>query len=97
MIVAFKSDIPVPLATKIYYSQRNNRLRSAVTHLYHVTSANELCSNAVGPEVSQESIMQLQASSQRGSSSGQANDLLNKKVCTYYFLSLVAALPVGLC
>ncbi|XP_010036727.1 uncharacterized protein LOC104425655 isoform X3 [Eucalyptus grandis] len=33
---------PSPLATKIYYSQRNNRLRSAISHLYYMTSTDGL-------------------------------------------------------
>ncbi|KAL6185923.1 hypothetical protein ACLB2K_042045 [Fragaria x ananassa] len=36
---------PVPLATKVYYSQRSNRLRTALCHLYSeaVVSNKELC------------------------------------------------------
>nr|DAD33451.1 TPA_asm: hypothetical protein HUJ06_012302 [Nelumbo nucifera] len=34
------SDAPFPLATKIYHSQRNNRLRSALNHLYSEASRN---------------------------------------------------------
>ncbi|PRQ39063.1 hypothetical protein RchiOBHm_Chr4g0420931 [Rosa chinensis] len=36
---------PVPLATKVYYSQRSNRLRTALCHLYSeaVASNKELC------------------------------------------------------
>lgn len=37
-------DVPVPLATKVYYSQRNQRLRSAVRYMYSETS-NERHSN----------------------------------------------------
>lgn len=33
---------PLPLASKIYYSQRNNRLRSAISHLYYMTSTDGL-------------------------------------------------------
>ncbi|XP_056161635.1 uncharacterized protein LOC130135855 isoform X1 [Syzygium oleosum] len=33
---------PVPLASKIYYSQRSNRLRSAIGHLYYMTSTDGL-------------------------------------------------------
>ncbi|TQE02693.1 hypothetical protein C1H46_011666 [Malus baccata] len=40
-------DCPLPLATKVYYSQRGNRLRSDLSHLYHETMASteELCSD----------------------------------------------------
>ncbi|KAI5650666.1 hypothetical protein M9H77_36671 [Catharanthus roseus] len=39
-----KKDVPIPLATKIYYSQRTNRLRSALGHLYH-NVPNKECSS----------------------------------------------------
>ncbi|KAJ6981099.1 hypothetical protein NC653_024479 [Populus alba x Populus x berolinensis] len=77
MICCIKSDIPAPLATKVYYSQRNTHLRSAVAYLYHATSAEGL--NMVNSELSQESIMQLLASSQKGSLDAQTNDLINEK------------------
>ncbi|KAJ4823069.1 hypothetical protein Tsubulata_009595 [Turnera subulata] len=64
-------DIPVPLATKIYYSQRNNRFRSAVAHMYHVASVNGICPNMVTPEQSWETTMAMKASYQGGSSYGQ--------------------------
>ncbi|KAH0992866.1 hypothetical protein GBA52_004349 [Prunus armeniaca] len=40
-------DCPRPLATKVYYSQKSNRLRSALCHLYYeaVASTKELCSD----------------------------------------------------
>ncbi|KAL9353380.1 hypothetical protein Peur_056060 [Populus x canadensis] len=69
--------IPAPLAAKVYYSQRNTRLRSAVAYLYHATSAEGL--NMVNSELSQESITQLLASSQKGSLDAQTNDLINEK------------------
>lgn len=55
------NDIPVPLASKIYYSQRNNHFRSAVTHLYHVTSTKESFSNMMPQEQSRETTMKIQA------------------------------------
>ncbi|CAK7332853.1 unnamed protein product [Dovyalis caffra] len=71
--------VPVPLATKVYYSQRNTRLRSAVAYLYHAAAAEGLNNNMVNSEISQESIMQLQASSQRGSLDAQTDVLINDK------------------
>ncbi|XP_068327226.1 uncharacterized protein [Pyrus communis] len=40
-------DCPLPLATKVYYSQRRNRLRSDLSHLYYeaMASTEELCSD----------------------------------------------------
>lgn len=38
---------PLPLASKIYYSQRNNRLRSAISHLYYMTSSDGLLDDLV--------------------------------------------------
>ncbi|KAK9933677.1 hypothetical protein M0R45_020859 [Rubus argutus] len=47
-ITSFVSELrncPAPLATKVYYSQRSNRLRTALCHLYSeaVSSNKELC------------------------------------------------------
>ncbi|XP_012069409.1 uncharacterized protein LOC105631831 isoform X2 [Jatropha curcas] len=72
-------DIPVPLATKIYYSQRNNRLRLAIAHMYHEASAKGRFSNVMSPEVSEETIIQLPASSDRGCSRKQVDDLYKKR------------------
>ncbi|CAK9145516.1 unnamed protein product [Ilex paraguariensis] len=36
-------DIPVPLATKMFYSQRNHQLRCELTHLYYQASTKEHC------------------------------------------------------
>lgn len=34
------SDVPAPLATKMYYSQRNHYLRSVISHMYYAESRN---------------------------------------------------------
>ncbi|XWS14007.1 hypothetical protein CRYUN_Cryun36dG0087300 [Craigia yunnanensis] len=57
-------DLPVPLSTKMYYSQRNSRLRLALSHQYFVTSTKELCSEMVSQQASPQRMMLLQASSQ---------------------------------
>ncbi|XP_059280607.1 uncharacterized protein LOC132034316 isoform X3 [Lycium ferocissimum] len=41
MICSKAEDIPYPLATKMYYSQRQLRLRSALSYLYHEASCND--------------------------------------------------------
>ncbi|XVF62669.1 hypothetical protein PTKIN_Ptkin09bG0026800 [Pterospermum kingtungense] len=56
--------LPSPLSTKMYYSQRNSRLRLALSHQYFVTSTKELCSDMIGQQASPQSTMLLQASSQ---------------------------------
>lgn len=76
-----QSDIPVPLATKIYYSQRNNRLRSALNHLYCEASTKELCSDMPSSKTIQEDMMPLQVSSPRDSSAETMGDKLKRKVC----------------
>ncbi|KAL5782382.1 hypothetical protein ACOSP7_007411 [Xanthoceras sorbifolium] len=73
-------DVPVPLASKIYYSQRNNRLKSTFSHMYQEASIKELCNDVVIPHVSNQNTMPLQASSQGGSSHKQVDDLLNRKL-----------------
>ncbi|KAJ6911623.1 hypothetical protein NC652_022036 [Populus alba x Populus x berolinensis] len=75
------SYIPVPLATKVYYSQRNTHLRSAVAYLHHAASSEGLQNNMMSSGISQESIMQLQALSQRGSLDAQTDGLTKEKVC----------------
>ncbi|KAK4586861.1 hypothetical protein RGQ29_023863 [Quercus rubra] len=72
-------DIPVPLATKIYYSQRNNRLRSALNHLYCEASTKKLCSDMPSSKTIQENTMPLQVSSPRDSSAETMGDKLNRK------------------
>jgi hypothetical protein len=81
-----QSDIPVPLATKIYYSQRNNRHRSTLAHLYREASTKELCSDMVSSKISQENMIPLQSSSPRGSSVEPMDEMLNRKVCPCSFL-----------
>lgn len=81
-----QSDIPLPLATKIYYSQRNNRHRSALTHLYCEAATKELCSDMVSSKISQENMIPLQSSSPRDSSVEPMDEMLNRKVCICSFL-----------
>ncbi|KAJ7955040.1 Sgf11 (Transcriptional regulation protein) protein [Quillaja saponaria] len=74
-----KKDFPVPLATKIYYSQRNHRLRSALSHMYFQGSSKEDCTHVGSPKLLNESAMSFQVSSQRNFSVEQMDDMLNKK------------------
>ncbi|KAI4317651.1 hypothetical protein L6164_025505 [Bauhinia variegata] len=74
-----KKDFPAPLATKIYYSQRNNRLRAALGHLYFQQSSEELCSDFASPKLSNDKTTTLENSSQRDGSPEQNDDGINKK------------------
>ncbi|OMO98393.1 hypothetical protein COLO4_13933 [Corchorus olitorius] len=76
---AIKSDIPVPLCTKVYYSQRNNYLRSTLSQQFRVTSTEESCSDMVSAQASQQSMMRLQGSSQEVCALEQMDNLLIKK------------------
>ncbi|GLT61068.1 hypothetical protein SLA2020_338010 [Shorea laevis] len=80
--------IPLPLATKIYYSQRNNRHRSALTHLYCEAATKELCSDMVSSKISQENMIPLQSSSPRDSSVEPMDEMLNRKRHTYTLSSV---------
>ncbi|XP_044500099.1 uncharacterized protein LOC123221331 isoform X3 [Mangifera indica] len=71
---------PVPLATKIYYSQRNNRLKSALTHLYHEASSKEQGKDVVILQAPHQSTVSLQALAQGGSSQEQGAGVLSKKL-----------------
>ncbi|KAI4345485.1 hypothetical protein L6164_012606 [Bauhinia variegata] len=73
-----KKDFPAPLATKMYYSQRNNRLRAALSQLYYQESSKELCTELAGPNLSNEKIAVFQDLSQ-GDACEQNVDELNKK------------------
>ncbi|KAI9196291.1 hypothetical protein LWI28_022667 [Acer negundo] len=74
-------DVPVPLATKIYYSQRNNRLKSTFSNMYQEASIKELCNDVTIPQVSNQNAIPVQASSQRSPSHKQVDDLLlNQKL-----------------
>ncbi|XP_021862261.2 uncharacterized protein [Spinacia oleracea] len=37
--------VPAPLATKIYYSQRNNRLQASISHMFNRASTEKCCIN----------------------------------------------------
>ncbi|KAJ7980208.1 Sgf11 (Transcriptional regulation protein) protein [Quillaja saponaria] len=73
-----KKDFPVPLATKIYYSQRNSRLRSALGHLYFQASSKEECADVSSSNLLNESATAFQASPQMDSLVEQMDDVLNK-------------------
>lgn len=100
LFLCSKPDAPAPLATKIYYSQRNNRLRSALCHIYHesVASSKELCSSVVNSEFSNGSAYQSQTLTQKVMSSQQIYNLYNKPrsfmfsfpfLVLYYLFSLL--------
>ncbi|XVF28419.1 hypothetical protein REPUB_Repub15cG0027800 [Reevesia pubescens] len=74
-----RKDLPVPLKTKMYYSQRNNHLRLALSHQYFVSSTKELCADMVSQQASPESMMLLQASSQGVCPLKQVDNLLIKE------------------
>ncbi|KAH9683252.1 Sgf11 (transcriptional regulation protein) protein [Citrus sinensis] len=75
-----EQDVPAPLATKIYYSQRNNRLKSVLTRQFYGASVKELDKDVVIPDVPNNNTMSLEALSHGGSSREQVNDLLHKKL-----------------
>ncbi|XP_065863563.1 uncharacterized protein [Euphorbia lathyris] len=72
-------DVPAPLATKAYYSQKTNRLRSAIGHMYTASSSKGLCNDVMSYQLSYESIFQLQASSHRECMHEQ-DSLVTKKI-----------------
>nr|XP_004503940.1 uncharacterized protein LOC101491263 isoform X2 [Cicer arietinum] len=74
-----KNDFPAPLATKIYYSQRTNRLRAALRHMYFENLSEELCTDVAGPKTSHEEMVPFQDSSQGDPSFEQMDSVLNKE------------------
>ncbi|KAK7245716.1 hypothetical protein RIF29_40565 [Crotalaria pallida] len=49
---ATSNDFPAPLATKIYYSQRSNRLRAAVNNLYFQNLSEDMCTDVMSSNTS---------------------------------------------
>ncbi|GMI64599.1 hypothetical protein HRI_000129200 [Hibiscus trionum] len=72
-------DPPAPLSTKMYYSQRNSRLRLALSHQYFITPTKELCNDKANRQVPQQSTTMLQDSSQGVSPLEQVDNLLTEK------------------
>ncbi|GMP76773.1 hypothetical protein CsSME_00033309 [Camellia sinensis var. sinensis] len=64
-------DAPAPLATKVFYSQRNHRLRSALTYLYYEASFEEHSGDLVNQKTL--NAMPLQVSSPKNFSYEQIN------------------------
>ncbi|WCJ23550.1 hypothetical protein M5689_005572 [Euphorbia peplus] len=73
-------DVPAPLATKAYYSQKSNRLRFAIGHMYTESSSEELCNDVRSSQLSHESILQLQASSGRGCMQEHVDSVFKQKI-----------------
>jgi len=65
--VSVELDFPAPLATKIYYSQRTNRLRATIRRLYFQDLSEELHTD-VCPKTSDAEMVTFQESSQRNPS-----------------------------
>lgn len=80
-------DFPAPLATKMYYSQRNNRLRAALRHLYFQESSSELCTDVTSPKLSNETIA-FQDSCQRNPLLEQKDNELRMEVFSFHFFDL---------
>ncbi|KAG2721559.1 hypothetical protein I3760_02G087700 [Carya illinoinensis] len=79
---------PVPLATKIYYSQRTYRHRTELTHLYCEASTKELCSDMVSSKNLRENMIPLQVSTPREPSGEPMEDTLTRKRHTYTLSSV---------
>ncbi|KAK7331322.1 hypothetical protein VNO77_25544 [Canavalia gladiata] len=74
-----KNDFPAPLATKIYYSQRTNRLRATIRHLYFQDLSEELCTDVACPKTSDAEMVASQDSSQRDPSFDQMDDVHKRR------------------
>ncbi|RDX93685.1 hypothetical protein CR513_24016, partial [Mucuna pruriens] len=70
-----KNDFPAPLATKIYYSQRTNRLRARIRHLYFHDLNEPLCTDVVCPKTSHAEMVAFQDSSLRNPSFDQMDNV----------------------
>ncbi|KAL0548328.1 hypothetical protein IC582_012776 [Cucumis melo] len=74
-------NVPFPLASKIYYSQRNNRLRSALGYLYWeaVASSKEIC-NMMDQQMTKENIKLFHSTSEEEESQEQTSDVIGNKM-----------------
>ncbi|KAK7303160.1 hypothetical protein RJT34_14061 [Clitoria ternatea] len=68
--------VPAPLATKVYYSQRTNRLRATIHHLYFQDLNEEMCTD-VCPKTSHAEMVAFQDSSERDPSFDQMDNVHN--------------------
>ncbi|CAK8530950.1 unnamed protein product [Lathyrus sativus] len=73
------NDFPAPLATKIYYSQRTNRLRAAIRHMYFENLSEEVRADVECPKTSNEEMVALQGLSQVDPSFEQMDNVVNKE------------------
>ncbi|XP_058723869.1 uncharacterized protein LOC131595526 isoform X1 [Vicia villosa] len=73
------NDFPAPLATKIYYSQRTNRLRAAIRHMYFENLSEEVCADVECPKTSHGEMVALQGSSQVDPSFEQIDNMVNNE------------------
>ncbi|KAI5447431.1 uncharacterized protein LOC127079173 isoform X1 [Lathyrus oleraceus] len=73
------NDFPAPLATKIYYSQRTNRLRAAIRHMYFESLSEEVRADVECPKTSNEEMVALQGLSQVDPSFEQMENVVNKE------------------
>ncbi|CAL0301213.1 unnamed protein product [Lupinus luteus] len=75
---ATNNDYPAPLATKIYYSQRNNRLRAAIRHLYFQELSDSVCNDSASPNASHGEMLAFQDPCQKDPSFDQIDNVINK-------------------
>ncbi|XP_059280605.1 uncharacterized protein LOC132034316 isoform X1 [Lycium ferocissimum] len=73
MICSKAEDIPYPLATKMYYSQRQLRLRSALSYLYHEASCNDSGCEFACQKVLKTNVMPAEMLCNRNNSDMQSN------------------------
>ncbi|KAF5188816.1 Saga-associated factor [Thalictrum thalictroides] len=85
--ITLETDPPVPLATKMYHSQRNLRLRSTLSHLYQEASTNDHCSE--DPTRLQENVMlPSRVSSPKDFFHDPESDELQKKMDAYSLVTV---------
>ncbi|XP_019418984.1 PREDICTED: uncharacterized protein LOC109329690 isoform X2 [Lupinus angustifolius] len=72
------NDFPAPLATKMYYSQRNNRLRAAIRHLYFQELSDNMWNDAVSPNASHGEMLAFEDPCQKDPSFDQIDNVINK-------------------
>ncbi|KAK6803552.1 hypothetical protein RDI58_001336 [Solanum bulbocastanum] len=77
-------DVPHPLATKMYYSQRVVRLRSALSYMYHEASCNDSGNEFAFPKVLKSNVMPADILCHSNNSHIQIN-YQQEKACDHSF------------
>ncbi|KAL2470313.1 Uncharacterized protein Adt_38449 [Abeliophyllum distichum] len=88
-------DVPAPLATKMYYSQRNHYLRRVISHMYYAESRKEHSSEFLTSEVLRVNSEQTQTSSPSYLYNGQVENQQREEYSLHHHGQTPDQIPAG--